>query len=64
MSRESAGGAKSVVGESRMDLGEALEGFPGGGFADGDVGIFGFKFLASGGIGDADGESHGDQRKE
>ncbi len=62
--RQAARFAKNVKREARVNLREALEGIPGGLLTDGDIGVVGLKRLAVGGIGDAHGQPHGDQRVE
>ena len=62
--KNAAGCSEGVTRKARMDFGEALEGLPGWGFADGDVRIIWNERLSMGGIDDAHGEAGAEERKE
>src|SRR5208282_3205795 len=60
--KNAAGCSEGVTRKARMDFGEALEGLPGWGFADGDVRIIWNERLSMGGIDDAHGEAGAEAR--
>jgi hypothetical protein len=63
-SGETTGGAKGIVGKTRMDFGEALKSSPCGGFRDGNVRVVRDQRSPMSGIDHADCEAGANQREE